>query len=218
MTYLQPQELLDAIIEAKSLNSLTPRLATHLASIAEGLSRHRWYNGYSFREDLVAEATARLCRIWHQFDPARSSSAFSYYTRTCQNVFQDYINREREQADILDTLLLEANQEPTAGFEERQVSSTGWAKRRARLDALRKKDLQKPRRTAETGSLPWKPNSPSAFIHCVPDANPAHLDAAYDACNALNITPKVIRLRLNSTVIREVPFDLTRRVMLPTHK
>lgn len=124
--YVTNEQINEAWRESKAAGKLQPRLAEYLRQIAEKYSRHPWFVGYSFREDMIAEATLALIESWHKFDPdkvygdpkaPKKSNAFAYYTRCCYFVFLRYMNLEKEQTDLRNKMLIEMGYDPSFNFE-----------------------------------------------------------------------------------------------------
>lgn len=82
-------------------------------------SRYNW-RGYSYCEDMQAQALFQLVTVGLQFNELFSSNPFSYYTSTIKNAFTVTFNEEKRAQDIRDDLLVENNQSPSW---TRQLSS-----------------------------------------------------------------------------------------------
>ena len=75
-------------------------------------SRYNW-RGYSYCEDMQAQALFQLVTVGLQFNELFSSNPFSYYTSTIKNAFTVTFNEEKKAQDIRDDLLVENNQSPS---------------------------------------------------------------------------------------------------------
>lgn len=115
--YVKNAELLEAWHEAKAIGKLTDRLARYLYLVAERYSYHPWFAGYSFREDLVANAAVNLCANWHKFNPEKSDNPFSYFTTSSYRSFQAFLANEKKERDIRDVLLVEAGANPSFNYQ-----------------------------------------------------------------------------------------------------
>lgn len=82
-------------------------------------SRYNW-RGYSYCEDMQAQALFQLVTVGLQFNELFSSNPFSYYTSTIKNAFTVTYNEEKKAQDIRDDLLERNNQSPSW---TRQLSS-----------------------------------------------------------------------------------------------
>lgn len=213
--YIEPQELNAAVIEAKELGFLTPRLTKHLMKIAEGASKHRWYVNYSYREDLAAYSLVALTRHWDKADPEKGP-CFNYYSRICFNEMGEYVNNERRQSDTVDEYGLELGLEPSSGYEDRQASNSGWSAQREKINEARKKALEKQKAVRHHTPRTWNPPKPYAYIFEIQEK---HLDfeesrlvlLAHQTCNALNIIPEVIIWRMHGQEIGKTKFDMSLR-------
>lgn len=121
--YVTNADLMPALMEAKELGELTPKLAKMLHLIAERYSFHPWFKNYSFREDMVSEATVNLCKNWYKFDETKGSNPFSYWTTACYRSFLSYLDHERGQRDIKDELLVQAGANPSWSYNQRMAGS-----------------------------------------------------------------------------------------------
>jgi hypothetical protein len=59
------------------------------------------YSGYSYdwKEDMISDALYTMWRYLKNFDPARNTSPFSYYTTTTDRAFNNYINLKRKDLE-----------------------------------------------------------------------------------------------------------------------
>lgn len=113
--YIDKEDMLDAWLEAKAQNRLTPRLAGFILTLCEHYSRHKWFVGYSFREDMVAEAVMVLSANWYKFDPTKQDkpNVMAYYTTGAYRSFLAVLHREKQQQDIKDKLNILAGGSPS---------------------------------------------------------------------------------------------------------
>lgn len=116
--YVTNKDLLVAHAAAMRQKQLTPELAKMLSEIAERYSYHPWFKGYSFREDLVAEAKVVLVKNWHKFDASKGSNPFAFFTTTCYRAFQSYLADEKYEANVKDLLRVELGADPSWNFSQ----------------------------------------------------------------------------------------------------
>lgn len=92
-------------------------------------SRFNW-RGYSYCEDMQAQALFQLVTVGLQFNELFSSNPFSYYTSTIKNAFTVTFNEEKKAQDIRDDLLVKNNQSPswTRQLESDLSRSEHWDK------------------------------------------------------------------------------------------
>lgn len=117
--YVTNAELLPAIAEDKKAGKLSNKLAKMLHMIAERYSYSPSFAGYSFREEMVADAVANLCVNWHKFDPAKSDNPFAFYTTACYRSFLQRLADEKKHRELRDALLVEHGATPSFSYQEK---------------------------------------------------------------------------------------------------
>jgi len=83
--YVSNKELLQEIIKSKEENKLTPRAMELLIKMSREISRVFKYKYEEDREDCISYAIEDILKYWRNFDPAKSTNAFSYFTQMCKN-------------------------------------------------------------------------------------------------------------------------------------
>jgi hypothetical protein len=68
--------------------------------ICEKLSNRPNFRGYSFREDMVGEATIQCCAAIGSFDPSRRKNPFAYLTQIAWNAMLKVIGSEKKSGYI----------------------------------------------------------------------------------------------------------------------
>jgi DNA-directed RNA polymerase specialized sigma24 family protein len=116
--YLTNGTLLPEVIRAKKLGYVTPELAKMLMLLTERYARSAKFSGYSYRDDMIAEALANLSQNALKFDPNKSSNPFAYYTTAITNSFIQYLNVEKRHRNIRDSLLVELGENPSFNYAE----------------------------------------------------------------------------------------------------
>lgn len=90
----------------------TPRIPNYVAEsfmkIAENLSRLPKFSGYSYREDMIAEAVMTCVRYADRFDPDKSNNPFAYFSMICNNSFWLVRKKEKQQGDIRKAVILDS--------------------------------------------------------------------------------------------------------------
>ena len=121
--YVTNAQLMEAFYESKEAGDLQPQLAKYICQLAERYSLSPNFIGYSFREDMVAEAICTLFQGWHKFNPEYYSSLgkepniFAYYTQACYHSFLKVLGEEKKQRQIRDELLVEAGKTASFGHQ-----------------------------------------------------------------------------------------------------
>lgn len=65
------------------------------------------FYGYTYKEDMVCEATLNILQNFHKFNEELSNNPFAYITQICHFTFISFIQKERKQSYIKRTQLLE---------------------------------------------------------------------------------------------------------------
>ena len=115
--YLSNSKLLPAVIQSKEEGSITKELAEMLMMLATRYASRPIFAMYTYREDMVAEALADLCKNALKFNNERSNNPFAYYTSCIHNSFLGFLNVEKKHRKIRDQLLIEVGESPSYAFE-----------------------------------------------------------------------------------------------------
>jgi DNA-directed RNA polymerase specialized sigma24 family protein len=100
--YIKNVDLLGEIIEFKKNGRASETLGKMLLSIAKNFSSRGNFSGYTWRNDMVSEAVLTCLKYLKNFNPERSSNAFSYITQICNNSFKAYIKIQNKHSKIKD--------------------------------------------------------------------------------------------------------------------
>lgn len=100
--YLSNKEILPEIIEYKRTGVASEKFGEIILMIANRLSQKPNFIGYTWREDMVSEATLTCLRYAKNFDPSESNNPFSYLTTICYNAFRAYLNKQDIHSTIKD--------------------------------------------------------------------------------------------------------------------
>jgi hypothetical protein len=79
---------------------VTNYIAESFLKIAEHLSHRPNFINYPFREDMIGDGVENCLLYAHNFDPAKSSNPFSYFTQIIYYAFLRRIEKEKKQAFI----------------------------------------------------------------------------------------------------------------------
>lgn len=115
--YLSNSKLLPEVVKSKEQGSITPALAEMLMMLASRYASRPIFALYTYREDMVAEALADLCKNALKFNTERSNNPFAYYTSCIHNSFLGFLNVEKKHRKIRDQLLIEVGENPSFAFE-----------------------------------------------------------------------------------------------------
>ncbi|WP_421876566.1 hypothetical protein [Pacificispira sp.] len=102
--------------------AMTPELARMLDHMVWNYARKPNFNGYSYLDDMKADALVNLCRVWPKFDPSRQKypNPFAYFTTCIHRAFLSVIEHEKKAATIRDDLM---EQNGFQGSYNRQVEN-----------------------------------------------------------------------------------------------
>lgn len=81
--------------------------------IAKKYSSRPNFSGYTFKDDMIAEAVYLCLRYAHNFNLEKSNNAFSYFTQYAHNAFLQFISKEKKFATFKFDLVKDAA--PTLG-------------------------------------------------------------------------------------------------------
>jgi hypothetical protein len=79
---------------------VTDYIGESFYKIAEHLSHRPNFINYPFREDMIGDGVENCLLYAHNFDPAKSSNPFSYFTQIIYYAFLRRIEKEKKQAFI----------------------------------------------------------------------------------------------------------------------
>jgi len=68
--------------------------------ICNKLSTKPNFMGYSYRDEMIADAIENCVAAAHSFDPEKSNNPFAYFTQIAWNAFLRRIQKEKKQAYI----------------------------------------------------------------------------------------------------------------------
>jgi hypothetical protein len=124
--YVNNKQLLEALIvyrtkvaEAKEKEMPKPRITNYLGECFLKIATHLSYKpnfvNYMFREDMISDGIENCVQYIHNFDPAKSSNPFAYFTQIIHYAFLRRIQKEKKQLEIK-TKIIERT-----GFDEVMV-------------------------------------------------------------------------------------------------
>jgi hypothetical protein len=121
--YVNNKEFLEALIvyraevkKAQEAGEPTPRITNYLGECFLKIATHLSYKpnfvNYMFREDMICDGIENCVQYIKNFDPAKSSNPFAYFTQIIHYAFLRRIQKEKRQMDIR-TKIIERS-----GFDE----------------------------------------------------------------------------------------------------
>tara|TARA_R110000868_G_scaffold79604_29_gene226473 strand:+ start:240 stop:779 length:540 start_codon:yes stop_codon:yes gene_type:complete len=98
--------------KAKKSEKENPQIPDYIGEcflkIATNLARRPNFMNYTFREDMVSDGVENCLIYAHNFDPAKTSNPFGYFTFVIHNAFVRRIQRERKHTYLRYKLIEQA--------------------------------------------------------------------------------------------------------------
>lgn len=109
--YINNRALLEALIkyreavqEAKKNGTELPRIPEYIGEcfykIATRLSTKYKFVNYTYRDEMISDAIENCVAVVNNFDPAKSSNPFAYFTQIIGNAFIRRIMKEKKQTYV----------------------------------------------------------------------------------------------------------------------
>jgi len=98
--YVSNAELLEEVKLYKLTGVCSERLGSMLLLIARNYSSKGNFAGYTWRQDMVSNAVYTCIKYLKNFNPEKSTNAFSYITQIIGNAFKLTINDEKKYGHI----------------------------------------------------------------------------------------------------------------------
>jgi len=92
---------------------ITNKLAMMFIKFVDKYGQKSNWRGYSYIDEMKGQALLQLSHVGLQFNEAKSSNPFAYYTETIKNSFTRVLNIEKKNQNIRDDLLIANNQAPS---------------------------------------------------------------------------------------------------------
>jgi len=121
--YVDNKKFLEALVAykkkvnaAKELEKARPRIDNYLGECFLKIATHLSYKpnfiNYMYREDMICDGVENCVQYIDNFDPAKSSNPFAYFTQVIYYAFLRRISKEKRQMEIKEKLL------ERSGFDE----------------------------------------------------------------------------------------------------
>ena len=114
--YVNNKEFLEALVQFKAACKTAaeneeprPQISNYIGScflkIATHLSYKPIFVNYMFREDMICDGIENCVQYIENFDPAKSSNPFAYFTQIIYYAFLRRISKEKRQLEIKNKII-----------------------------------------------------------------------------------------------------------------
>ena len=93
--------------------NITLNLSTMMLRMINEIGKKPQWVKYTYLEDMKSSAFVHLYDVCLKFDEARSSMAFSYFTANIINSFLEMLNKEKQEREINNMVLIQAGYKPS---------------------------------------------------------------------------------------------------------
>lgn len=102
--YVKNSELLPHIHEYRETGEVSEELGRLILKIATNYANKGSFYGYTWKEDMVAEAVLTCVKYIHNFNPIKQKrpNPFAYFTTIIHNAFLNYIRKQKRHSEIKD--------------------------------------------------------------------------------------------------------------------
>src|SRR5574343_313413 len=121
--YITNGRMLPEVIKSKEQGVISNELANMMIMLTKRYANRPCFYGYTYKEDMIAEALANLCQNALKFNPEKSSNPFAYYTSCINNSFLQFLGTEKRHRRIRDQLLVDIGENPSFNFQEESKQS-----------------------------------------------------------------------------------------------
>ena len=121
--YLNNKDLLAQVITSKEQGQMTDRLAHMLQTLCARYGKKGNFANYTYNEDMQAYAMMMLVRTWNSFKPEKSNNPFAFFTQCIKNSFIQFLNQEKKQRNIRDSLLVDSGLAPSLTYQMEQEAA-----------------------------------------------------------------------------------------------
>lgn len=98
--YIKNNELYDMIVEwyaSGDTTKIPDKMAIAFMQIADNLAKSGRFAGYTWRDEMVADALFSEIKFCRDFKPEKSQNPFAYFTQICWNAFIHRIRIEKDR-------------------------------------------------------------------------------------------------------------------------
>lgn len=114
--YVNNKDFLNALVEYKMkveenklLDKPKPQVSRYIGECFIKIATHLSYKpnfiNYMFREDMISDGVENCIQYVDNFDPKKSTNAFSYFTQIIYYAFLRRIQKEKRQLDVKNKMM-----------------------------------------------------------------------------------------------------------------
>ena len=116
--YINKDEMLEEIKRSQEAGRCTNELGKMFILIAEKLTQHRWFYGYSFKDEMIGAGIEAQLKAYTKFDTSMGTSPLAYYTQICYYAFRSVCTKQLKQQNIRDAIKAELGMDVSANYEQ----------------------------------------------------------------------------------------------------
>ena len=113
VAYVSNKDLLVELEKMKETGKISNELGTMIIKIATRFATKPNFSGYSYVNEMVADAIFTVILYIHNFNPEKSQNPFAYITQIVSNSFKGFLNREKRMAktkkEMIEAHLMDSN-------------------------------------------------------------------------------------------------------------
>lgn len=96
VNYINNAEFYSMLTDWKHSNNenMPDNIASAIMNICENLAKSGKFSGYTWKDDMIADAILICVKFAKNFDPEKSKNPFAYFTQIAYNAFRRRINIE----------------------------------------------------------------------------------------------------------------------------
>ena len=116
VSLIRNADLRAELIRAQQLGEITPVLGKMFLELVQNLATKSNWRGYSYKDEMQAEALIQLCRGYQTYRVEKSENAFAWCTAVSWNAFRKVLGREKKSQNVRDEILVANGISPSTGF------------------------------------------------------------------------------------------------------
>jgi len=119
------QQVTEAVAAGKEKPGISNYIGECILKIARHLSYKSNFINYSFKDEMISDGVENCLMYIDNFDPAKSSNPFSYFTQIVYFAFIRRIQKEGKQSTIKGKLILDLPPDfiESLGYEDDAIAS-----------------------------------------------------------------------------------------------